>query len=214
MRWRNWTSSVFWVVSMMSDQKNKMVPIPEAPPRANNNMLSADGKVLPMGITVQAMQELTTLGSDNPRMPESIFQNFLQALYNPETKSLNMSLWYKTFNGYRQGVDIVDEEGEVKFVCPPPVGTVQTVIAARKTESFSQIAENAAVAEKRHVLLGQKTLKEGLEQHGLPSIHPVHRRWVAILMKYDLMKAEEPSSNGRTVTEDSFNPLAGDDEPL
>lgn len=156
----------------------------------------------PRHAMVEALREMVALGSDNPKMPEGVFVEFLRALYNPKTDTFDVDLWYRTFNSHRQAVDILDPAGRVIRVCPPIMGTVETQVGVARQDSLSTVVETAQLMERRHGGLAEKTMAEGLAQYKQGPNHVVHQAWRDILTYYGIIQAAPASTPQSQSTSD------------
>lgn len=155
----------------------------------------------PLASMVEAMRELVQLGSDNPRMPEGHFVDFLHALYDPKLDKFDTSLWFRTFGNWRKSVDIIDPAGNVLYVCPPVVGTLKTRLNHpdnRNQISLDTIAGQAALQGRRHPMLEGPAFKKGIEQYKPEVGYSLQSRWRVILQRYGLVPSDEPSKGGMT----------------
>jgi hypothetical protein len=148
----------------------------------------------PRPIMVEALREMINLGSDNPKMPESIFIEFLRVLYNPKTQMFDTALWYRTFNSHRLAIDILDPAGVVIYVCPPIMGTITTRTAVPRTESLSRMVGESREMERRHAALGDAVMKEGLKGYQGGDIISVRQAWIQILSRYGMIQTAQVKS--------------------
>jgi hypothetical protein len=176
---------------------------------------------------VEAMRELVSLGSDNPRMQEGYFIDFLHQAYDSANDRLNTALWYQTFGTFRKGIDVTDAAGNVLFVCPPILSVLKTRLGESKNlngkdqtvvqrsdgklvPTISEIASQAALNGRRHAALETKVMNEGLAIYRPEIGYDVHPGWRDILVKYGLVKEQAASKTGMTADD----LLSDEGEPL
>jgi hypothetical protein len=164
---------------------------------------------------IEAMRELVQMGTDNPRMQEGYFIDFLHRVYNPDTDQFNVELWYRTFGTLRKGVDVTDSAGNVLFVCPQVVSVLKTrlgesknlngqeVIAVQRSDgklvpTMDEIARNAKLQGNRHPMLEQRAMEQGLAVYKPEVAYDVHEAWRHVLSKYGLIKEKSASKTGMT----------------
>lgn len=143
----------------------------------------------PRAAMVEALREMVQLGSDNPKMPEAIFKDFLRVLYDPVADKFDVELWYRTFNSHRLPVDILDPAGSVIMVCPPIMGTVETMTGVARADSLSTLVESTQQLGRRHAGLAEKTFQEGLAHYKEGSNRVVQHAWYTILAHYGIITA-------------------------
>lgn len=144
-------------------------------------------RIPPPKFMVQALNEAVALGNDNPRMPETAFREFVKVLYDPATDHFNQQLWRETIGDVRHGLNVMDEAGNLLFICPPPVGTVLTTIPERGVGGFSRVVKESRDMENRTAALGQKTLEEGLQRETPKlKVFDIRAAWRKVLERYQL----------------------------
>lgn len=163
---------------------------------------TADDNLLPpRPAMVEALREMVKLGSDNPKMPESVFVQFLHQLYDRTTGKFDVALWYQTFNSHRLPVDILDPAGRVILVCPPIMGTVDTRVGVERQDSLSTLVESTQQLERRHGGLAERTLQDGLANYKEGVNHSVQAAWARVLIHYGLLAASAQATPQAQVAE-------------
>lgn len=166
----------------------------------------------PTGKLVQALSELRALGSDNPKMPEGIFIQFLRALYSPKDDSFDTGLWYRTFGTLQHPVDIIDAGGQTIRVCPPIMGTMRSLVGVKKSDSASLIVETATLEEQRHAQAGQRALAQGLANYKSGETMDHRAAWRELLIHYGIIDGKLGATASQQATSDAL--LTGDVEEL
>lgn len=167
-------------------------PTPNLPATKDKTLATAqvegaiDKRLSPRPMFVQALHELRDAGLDNAVMQEQYFEPFVKALFNRESQTFNLALWYDTLGSHRKGIDVVDTQGALLFRAPPLIGTVVTNLGSR-SNSLSLAADYAELAAKRHPALGQKTINQALHDYHMGNHMVPKEQWIAILSRYGLV---------------------------
>lgn len=186
----------------MSDEK-KLVPAAGQPPQPVQGTAQPQRGRPPLPMMVEAMRELITLGTDNPRMSEAVFPDFLRGLYNPATDTFNREMWMLNVGNMRRGLDIIDGSGKVIRTCPPLTATVRTRMGPSKDASgrlqptMNEIADKAALHGRRHAPQEAKVFNEGISAYKPEVAFDAQALWRAILEDYGIIpKAGVENSSG------------------
>jgi len=187
---------------MPSDTPDTPVPSVTTPGKAvatvpTQSLVQPPRRLAPLPRTIEAIKELVELGSDNPKMPEAYFIEFLRALYDPGLDKFNTSLWYRTFNTWRKSIDILDAAGNLLFVCPPVIGTLRTRLGNPSNQpSLAQSSDLAALEGKRHAMLEKKRMDESLAQYKATAAYDISEAWRKILERYGLVQSQSTMKSG------------------
>lgn len=181
-----------------------LTPTPTAPVPFEQ-AIPAQRRIQPPALMVAALREAATLGSDNPSMPEVVFQQFIKALYDPEKDTFNRQLWLETTGDIRHGLNVMDEEGKLLFICPPPVGTAVTQIPAAGMNGMTRVVRESRDMENRTAALGQKTLSEGLaRERGNVQVYDIRAAWRPVLARYGLASPPPKSAEAQAQAQAYF----------
>jgi hypothetical protein len=156
-------------------------------------------RLAPPAFMVQALREAVLLGSDNPTMPEAVFKEFIKVLYDPATDVLDRTLWFRTFGEYRHGVNILNNDGSLMFICPPLIGTCVTRVPPPGINGFNRVVLEAKMDEQRLPALAQRTLTAGIEREKINvQVYDIREAWRVVLTRYGLVKDSSPQAESKT----------------